>query len=260
MKLKILVSLTTILTVFVWQAGAQTNSIVFPELLSCSNTVLMTNAEFRCTSGTRVFFKNGSDYKFFDAFTLNSNVLAQIGISTNKLIADNEKIQKQKLLDTKNAALLAEYKYELSTNVQTFNLISTQDGFVYESSMGKAVVIRGLPDSVRSFFQQKQQLTDQKQQQTEDITALENYHPTITTKVYDPNDPDPQSTAEMLNQEAVDNAAQAKETKLETMRDSLNDLEDSLKELNSEAPERTSIKAFFTGELYGDAQIWQCVQ
>ncbi len=37
---------------------AQTNKIVFDKLLSCSNTVLMFNAEYRCTTGMRLAFMN----------------------------------------------------------------------------------------------------------------------------------------------------------------------------------------------------------
>jgi hypothetical protein len=38
-------------------SSAQTNIIIFPQLLSPTNTVLMTNAEFRTFSGNKIFRK-----------------------------------------------------------------------------------------------------------------------------------------------------------------------------------------------------------
>jgi hypothetical protein len=79
-------------------AMAQTNSVVFSQLLSPTGTVLMTNAEFRCVSGNRIFFMNASGYQCFHATNLNSSVLDQLHISAGDLDA------KQKLHDASNAA------------------------------------------------------------------------------------------------------------------------------------------------------------
>src|ERR1035437_6379718 len=66
-------------------SAAQTNSIIFPQLLSPTNSVLMTNAEFRVISGKKIFFLNEAGYKSFTAADLNTNVLAALGTSAAKL-------------------------------------------------------------------------------------------------------------------------------------------------------------------------------
>lgn len=68
-------------------AYGQTNQIIFPQLLSCSNTVLMTQAEFRCTSGTKVIFIKDGNYQAFEASSLSSNVLTTIGATLDGLEA-----------------------------------------------------------------------------------------------------------------------------------------------------------------------------
>ena len=66
-------------------ASAQTNGIMFPQLLSPTNSVLMTNAEFRTFSGKKIFFRNDAGYKSFTADDLNTNVLTALGTSAAKL-------------------------------------------------------------------------------------------------------------------------------------------------------------------------------
>lgn len=66
-------------------APAQTNTVVFAQLLSPANAILMTNAEFRTFSGNKIFFKNDRGYQSFHASDLNTNVLNLIGTSANKL-------------------------------------------------------------------------------------------------------------------------------------------------------------------------------
>jgi hypothetical protein len=61
--------------------NAQTNQIVFDRLMSCSNTVLMTNAEYRCTTGMRVAFLNADGCQLFDVRSIDTNALNRIGIS-----------------------------------------------------------------------------------------------------------------------------------------------------------------------------------
>lgn len=85
-----------------------------------------------------------------------------------------------------------------------------------------------------------------------DIQNEENYHPTVTTTVYDPNDPDPASTAETLNQEKVDELTEQKKEKLE-------DLDSQLDTLEYNDAERTTVKAYFTGRKYGGMEVWQFV-
>lgn len=66
-------------------ASAQTNTIIFAQLLSPTNSVLMTNAEFRCFSGNHIIFKNDSGYQVFRAPDLSTNVLVALHISAAKL-------------------------------------------------------------------------------------------------------------------------------------------------------------------------------
>ncbi|HUE37223.1 MAG TPA: hypothetical protein VMO20_07515 [Candidatus Acidoferrum sp.] len=73
-------------------AKAQTNSIVFPQLLSATNSVLMTNAEFRCVSGNRLFFKNDAGYQFFYATNLNASVFGTLHLNVTNLEIAQEKI------------------------------------------------------------------------------------------------------------------------------------------------------------------------
>lgn len=75
---------------------AQTNAVVFPRLLSCSNIVLMTDAEFRCTVGSKVFFQSGDDERGFEAETLDTNVLAKLGLSVDTLKEAQAKMDAQK--------------------------------------------------------------------------------------------------------------------------------------------------------------------
>ena len=66
-------------------SSAQTNSIIFPQLLSPTNSVLMTNAEFRTFSGSKIFFRNDNGYQSFHAADLNTNVLAALHITAAQL-------------------------------------------------------------------------------------------------------------------------------------------------------------------------------
>jgi len=73
-------------------AKAQTNAIVFPQLLSATNSVLMTNAEFRLVSGNRVFFENANGEQWFRATNLDASVLAALKLDAKTLDANQAKI------------------------------------------------------------------------------------------------------------------------------------------------------------------------
>jgi hypothetical protein len=73
--------------------NAQTNKIVFDRLLSCSNTVLMVNAEYRCTTGMRVAFLNADGYQMFDVRSINTNALNRIGISVEMLAVNDKNLK-----------------------------------------------------------------------------------------------------------------------------------------------------------------------
>lgn len=72
-----------------------TNQIVFENLLSVSNQVLMTKAEFRFAWGTNVYFKNDSDYKSFPAISLNPNTFERLGFTPESLQAACDQNTKQ---------------------------------------------------------------------------------------------------------------------------------------------------------------------
>jgi hypothetical protein len=81
-----------------------TNQIIFPLLLSTNQSALMTNAEFRCTQGIKVFFRNsdGSIYQSFNASEIDSNQLAQMGLNLatmegaqNRLVEDRQQFAQQ---------------------------------------------------------------------------------------------------------------------------------------------------------------------
>jgi peroxiredoxin len=78
------------------QPSAQTNSIIFPQLLSPTDSVLMTNAEFRLFSGNKIFFKNDNGYQSFHAADLNPDVMAVLHTTAAQLEAQ------QKNLDAAN--------------------------------------------------------------------------------------------------------------------------------------------------------------
>ncbi len=82
---------------FAISSSAQTNKIVFEKLLSPTNSVLMTNAEFRLISGDTIIFLNDVGYQKFHASDLNTNVLAALHVTAGGL----ELAQKE--LDLKNA-------------------------------------------------------------------------------------------------------------------------------------------------------------
>jgi hypothetical protein len=77
-------------------AFAQTNAIIFPQLLSPSNAVLMTNAEFRCINGSKIFFKNDAGYQSFACMDLSTNVLNALGTSVGKLDAQQKALDDAK--------------------------------------------------------------------------------------------------------------------------------------------------------------------
>src|SRR5580704_18545017 len=71
-----------------------TNQIIFPLLLSTNQSALMTNAEFRCTQGIKVFFRNsdGSIYQSFNATEIDSNQLAQMGLNLDTMAGAQDRL------------------------------------------------------------------------------------------------------------------------------------------------------------------------
>lgn len=75
-----------------------TNRIIFPFLLSTNESTLMTNAEFRCTQGVRVFFCNsdGSIYQSFNASEIDSNQLARMGLDLATMEAAQSRLEESR--------------------------------------------------------------------------------------------------------------------------------------------------------------------
>jgi len=99
------------------------SGIIFPQLLSPSNTVLMTNAEFRTFSGAKIFFKNDAGYKSFTAPDLNTNVLTALGTSADKLSAQQSALDaaNKKYLDSIIAANAAQERQKKLAIIQAAN-------------------------------------------------------------------------------------------------------------------------------------------
>ena len=84
-----------------------TNQIVFSVLLSTNESPLMTNAEFRCTQGIKVFFctPDCSQYQSFDAREIDTNQLARMGLDLLKMEDDQTRLDEgRKKFDQAEAA------------------------------------------------------------------------------------------------------------------------------------------------------------
>jgi hypothetical protein len=103
MKTKIILVATVFAALI---SSAQTNGIIFPQLLSPTNSVLMTNAEFRCFSGNRIIFKNDDGYQTFHAPDLNTNVLATLHITAHQLDRNQKALDAQSRQYKEQAASL----------------------------------------------------------------------------------------------------------------------------------------------------------
>jgi alkyl hydroperoxide reductase subunit AhpC len=77
-------------------AGAQTNDVVFPQLLSPTGAILMTNAQFRTVAGSKIIFRNDNGYQTYHTADLNTDVLATLHVTAAQLDA------RQKTVDAAN--------------------------------------------------------------------------------------------------------------------------------------------------------------
>jgi hypothetical protein len=110
-----------------------TNQIIFPFLLSTNQSTLMTNAEFRCTQGIKVFFCNsdGSLYQSFNASEIDSNQLAQMGLdlatmedAQDRLAKDRQQFAQQEAAG--QAAALAAAQAQAAQQAQQAQNTSNQ--------------------------------------------------------------------------------------------------------------------------------------
>jgi peroxiredoxin len=91
------------------QPSAPTNSIIFPQLLSPMDSILMTNAEFRGFSGDKLIFRNDNGYRTFRAADLNADLLAALRVTTGQLDTQQKNLEaaKQRYNEQVAAALAA---------------------------------------------------------------------------------------------------------------------------------------------------------
>jgi len=107
--MKTILLMLGVLASLIMSLPAQTNAIIFPQLLSPTNSILMMDAEFRCFSGNKIFFKNDAGYKSFFAADLNTNVLNALNTTAAKLDANQEAVAAANLrYKVQNAARIAE--------------------------------------------------------------------------------------------------------------------------------------------------------
>jgi hypothetical protein len=92
---------------------SETNAVMFPVLLSSTNSTLLSNAEFRRTFGSKVIFKSEDNLVGFEGRSLHSNVLQRLGLTVEKLEADqaaldakNRRLTQQELEQQKQQAIL----------------------------------------------------------------------------------------------------------------------------------------------------------
>lgn len=93
----------------------------------------MTNAEFRCYSGRKIFFKNDAGYKLFTAADLNTNVLIALGTSADKLDSQQAALEaaNQKYKDSV-AAYKAEQERQKQLQIQRAMIADAEAQRQYE--------------------------------------------------------------------------------------------------------------------------------
>src|SRR5580704_6910895 len=77
-------------------SSAQTNNIIFPQLLSSTDSILMTNAEFRSFSGDKIIFRNDNGYRTFRAADLNADFLAALRVTAAQLETQQKNLEAAK--------------------------------------------------------------------------------------------------------------------------------------------------------------------
>lgn len=148
---------------------AQDHAIIFPKLLSPIDSVLMTNAEFRCFSGDKMFFKNEGGYHAFHAADLNTNVLFALHVSSEQLEA------KQKAADE------ADKRYRIAMNSALSELLPRPEPDDYFLSIQRQLEASSEPNktadeinqSIDDFFGEKITVAAIKGQSDATINRIE---------------------------------------------------------------------------------------
>jgi hypothetical protein len=118
------------------------------------------------------------------------------------------------------------------------------------------VLVKNLPDPVRSFLKQKQQLaadvnafSDQLQADAAAAARAQAVAP-----AYSSTDPDVNDAQNRQRAQANLMAMRVKDNQAELAR-----MKKTLDDLDAEAPGRATIMAFPTGQFFGGFEIWTCV-
>jgi hypothetical protein len=118
------------------------------------------------------------------------------------------------------------------------------------------ILVKNLPDSVRSFLNRKRQLaadirsfSDKVRADTSAAVRAQAMAPTLASR-------DPDTLDAQNNQRAQANllAVKAGEERAE-----LDEMKKTLSDLDAETADRTTIVAFPTGQFFGRLEIWNCV-
>lgn len=118
------------------------NKITFPVLLSKSSEPLMTNAVYSKTFGRKVIFTADLAVKSFDIEKLHPSVIAQLDLDTNKVIADQQALDKQNQqwaaqYQQQNQQYLATQAAELAKSQAAAQAASTNAASTKPQSTGK---------------------------------------------------------------------------------------------------------------------------
>jgi hypothetical protein len=250
---------------------AQTKSIIFPQLLSITNSVLMTNAEFRDVSGTRIIFLANDVYQSFEASNLNESVLSRLGLTVSQLKSNKDAAKtKQQAAQVAQAAYQKSLAALAGTN-REIQILSVNADYgamkctALADGAKREILIKNLPFSVQEFLNKYNQLKadiGRAEILLEEYTRKAERADAVAPKgaeanrvytgsgniVYDQADTSERRTANLMLQ-------QAKEDRID-----VNKLHELLADwTNNDLTNRTMIIAFPTGQSYSSLPIWQSV-
>lgn len=244
-------------------AFAQTKSIIFPQLLSITNSVLMTNAEFRVVSGTRITFLANDVYQSFEASNLNESVLSRLGLTVSQLKSNKDAAKtKQQAAQVAQAAYQKSLAALAGTNreIKILSVNADYGAMKCTAVVGgekRELLVNNLPASVIEFLgkynglkadiSRAQPLVERQVRQAERADAV-----ALTgaggNAVYVNSVMEERKQANLAMQYAKENAID------------LNKLKERLIDwTNNDLTNRTTIIAFPTGQSYSSLPVWQSV-
>jgi hypothetical protein len=261
------------------QVSAQTN--FFP-VLKCASNVVYTNATIlRVTPAEASVSFDGGIAKVplqnlpeflrqryhYNPTNAAQYALAEKARAKARKLAEAAQAAEQEKLDAANRGNLCTIQVEqIEDNQFGYLKCVVSEGWPRgggggaDASVPSEVLLMNLPDSVRKTVTQIAQQKIAIEQQKTAIENVRNQKIVATSRVNDPNDPDPGFTAQMNAQSALYNAQQVQYEKLDDMKASLEDMKADLKIMRTYLPDKTQVTAYFTGKSYANFQIWECVQ